>query len=1054
MALQYPGSLHDHTDYSNLRLRDATTTVESLMDRAIELGQTVLAYTEHETVANAIRIEKYYNKVKKDHPDFKVIRGNEIYLCRDGLNGQNFIRGQDKYYHFILLAKDTEGHEQIRELSTRAWMRSYSAQGLTRVPTYYSDLIEVIGNNRGHVIGSTACVGGWLGQTLYQYEKDGHDPQVWQHINDWLNSMIKLFGEGNFFLEMQPGTSEIQKITNKYILQLSAQLNIPYIITCDTHYLRAEDRPIHEAFLKSQSGDRETFDFYESTYLMETNEIEQRMSDYMTADDFQYAYQNIIDIANMCEDYSLLKPLHIPSMPWKKPKGLNIDWNFYEAKIPYMKTFHESAFDGDRLLAQIVCEKIESDSRLQTDEIYNEVNENLESTWISSEVNKTHWSAYFLNLQGYIDVCWDAGSLVGPGRGSGVGFILLYLLDIIQINPKWETTPTYSWRFLNPNRVSVLDIDTDIEGGRRPQVLQALRDTYGQDRVANVVTFGTEKSKSAIQTACFKKGTLIDTINGEKPIEEIQSGDIIKTADGYEPVIAPTYYKGIPNYRIKTKNFVNEDFYCTEDHEILTVEGYRRVSGQTNSNKVKELFPELRNLSSLNPIYDKYVRNICEVIPIWKPAKKIINKHDYGLTLIDTKIDSIKNIHWINDFRQRYGIGISENIPINEDFCELIGIWIAEGSINRASNAVSFTINKKEDFLKRRIIELMWNIFQVDNVCITTRKDSEALTIIYSSSQLAQFFFELFENQGIWREKRADNVHHYLTQWDKRIPPILMKIDPYLQLQIIKGWFLGDGYARGRDSEAKGSRCMKCTTVSKNLAKDMIELFHRNFINPSVDIEKRSLTRQILCDCYNLSLYGDYGDLFYNVKYTSEENYKKRLEIPLEVRRKDDLPVFYNNHLYMKMKLEVSTLQENSLEQTVYCLKMPHSNFCVNNVIVHNCRGLGIDVDEALYIASLIPSDRGITRTLKQCYYGDAENGFEPIPAFVTEMDENPDLWKVAQNIEGLISRVGEHAGGVIFVDEPFTKSTALMKVPNGDVVTQFDLHDCEDASQLRLVNA
>lgn len=117
-------------------------------------------------------------------------------------------------------------------------------------------------------------------------------------------------------------------------------------------------------------------------------------------------------------------------------------------------------------------------------------------------------------------------------------------------------------------------------------------------------------------------------------------------------------------------------------------------------------------------------------------------------------------------------------------------------------------------------------------------------------------------------------------------------------------------------------------------------------------------------------------------------------------------------------------------------------------------RGLGISNDEALYISSLVPSDRGITRTLKQCYYGDKDNGFEPIGLFKQEMDAHPDLWNVAQSIEGLVCRTGEHAGGVIFVDEPFTESTALMKVPNGDTVTQFDLHDCEDASQIRLVNA
>ena len=109
---------------------------------------------------------------------------------------------------------------------------------------------------------------------------------------------------------------------------------------------------------------------------------------------------------------------------------------------------------------------------------------------ISSKVNNASWSSYILNLQRIIDVCWEAGSIVGPGRGSGVGFILLYVLEITQINPLREKTKTFSWRFLNPNRVSVLDVDFDIEGGRRATVLNKFREVYGSDRVSNVATFG------------------------------------------------------------------------------------------------------------------------------------------------------------------------------------------------------------------------------------------------------------------------------------------------------------------------------------------------------------------------------------------------------------------------------------------------------------------------------------------------------------------------------------------------------------------------------------
>ena len=612
--IQYPGSLHNHTEMSNQRLRDSINRIEELVDYAIELGHSVIAFTEHETVSNALKIENYYDKIKKTHPDFKIILGNEIYLCRDGLTSDNFEKGDDKYFHFILLAKDAEGHKQIRELSTRAWMRSWMNGKMRRVPTYYQDLIEIIGSNPGHVIGSTACLGGFLGSKILQWHTRGNDRSFYAKIENWCRQMEGVFGKGNFYLEMQPSDNEEQIIANKTIYSLSQDLNIPFIITTDSHYCRKEDAPIHKAFLNAQEGDREVDSFYATTYMMDTEELESYMSNFSN-EVFQEAYENINHIKNSCEDYTLKKPLNIPSLQWKVPTSKSIADFWYE-KIPYLKTFSESTFDGDRRLVELVVEKLESNPKLQTQEIYDELNDNLRMTWISSEINKAHWSAYFLNLQKIIDICWEAGTVVGPGRGSGVGFLLLYILDIIQINPMWETTRTFSWRFLNPDRVSVLDIDTDIEGSRRSTVLQALRDYYGEDRVANVVTFGTEKSKSAVQTAA---------------------------------------------------------------------------------------------------------------------------------------------------------------------------------------------------------------------------------------------------------------------------------------------------------------------------------------------------------------------------------------------------------------------------------------------------RGLGIDNDIALYISSLIPSDRGLARTLKQCYYGDEENDFKPIPLFVREMDNYPELWQVAQRIEGLICRVGEHAGGVIFVDEPFTNSTALMKVPNGDIVTQFDLHDCEAASLIKI---
>lgn len=378
---------------------------------------------------------------------------------------------------------------------------------MRRVPTYYQDLIDIIQANPGHVIGTTACLGGALPTQLLKYKSSGSQ-ELYEKIIAWCEQMEWIFGPGNFYLELQPAANRDQRYVNRALIDIANTYHFPYIITTDSHYLKKEDKPIHKAYLNSQNGDREVDDFYATTYMMNTEELESFMD--LTREELDEAYSNIHHIKEMCEDYSLLKPLKIPQLPWRDLDGYTIDQSFWGNRIPYLNRFWKSEYEGDQKLADAIVLRVLEDDRLQKQNIYDAINECLEMTWISSEVNKTHWSAYYLNLQKIVEECWNAGTLVGCGRGSGVGFILLYLLGITQINPQWETTKTFAWRFLNPARVSVLDVDVDIEGGRRKQVLDHLRKVYGEDRVANVATFGTEKSKSAILTACRGLGIDVD----------------------------------------------------------------------------------------------------------------------------------------------------------------------------------------------------------------------------------------------------------------------------------------------------------------------------------------------------------------------------------------------------------------------------------------------------------------------------------------------------------------------------------------------------------------
>ena len=206
--------------------------------------------------------------------------------------------------------------------------------------------------------------------------------------------------------------------------------------------MKKEDKAIHKAYLNAQDGEREVDAFYATTYMMDTAELESHLD--LTDAELEEAYSNIRRIAAMCEDYSLLKPLKIPELKWKEyRKDISNTW--YES-IPMLKTFVESPHHADNELVYAIVDGIMSHADLQNQRAYDEINMNLEMTWISSNVNNARWSAYYLNLQKIIDPCWEAGSIVGPGRGSGVGFILLYVLGITQINPLRETTKCFAWR--------------------------------------------------------------------------------------------------------------------------------------------------------------------------------------------------------------------------------------------------------------------------------------------------------------------------------------------------------------------------------------------------------------------------------------------------------------------------------------------------------------------------------------------------------------------------------------------------------------------------------
>lgn len=539
--------LHNHTAIgSNIRgFLDSTNRVEEMVKYAKELGMGGIAITDHDSLTAHIDLLHYVKALKEQDEDtwanFKPICGNEIYLVSRKTIEED--KDYSSFYHFILIAKDMAGYQQLRNLSTKAWCENFFTYVNPRTPTYFDDLFAELEANPNHLIGCTACLGGQLDKLILKAYRTNQD---YSKAKKFIETLKQKFGEGNFYLEMQPSYQEDQIIVNSIILQLSKETGTPYIITTDAHYLKAEDREVHKYFLLSDDNGkttREVDGFYDSTYMMSEDEIHKYMDSYLGQDAVDVGLSNSIKIANMCEFYSLDKPLEIPYKAFDIREPNEALYKKFVSHVPLFKYFYESKYDSDRHMCRDLLNRLEErPEELQNQKTYDAINECLEALITSSEAQNVRWSGYLLVCKELIKTVWESNSLCGPGRGSGVGFILLYLLDITQVNPLWEDTQTYAFRFLHKYRSSVLDIDFDSEGSKKDLIIENLRKKYGgYNHVTKVQTIGTAKSKKALQIAARALGYT--------PEEGVYISSFIKSERGIMYTLSQTYY-GDPDNNI------------------------------------------------------------------------------------------------------------------------------------------------------------------------------------------------------------------------------------------------------------------------------------------------------------------------------------------------------------------------------------------------------------------------------------------------------------------------------------------------------------------------
>ena len=505
-------SLHNHSDYSNLKLPDAINKVEQLIDYGKELGLYAVALTDHDCLTGHVRALNYYNKKYKEDKNYKLILGNEIYITREGLCAETHENGE-KFYHCILLAKDAEGHKQLRELSSRAWSRGY-VRFIMRTPTYMSDLLEIVKSNPGHLICTTACLGSFTGVQFLQGN--------YAAIDQYIQGMQDLFGD-DFYIELQPSRMNDQIQYNKYLIQNYWDKN-KFTIATDSHYLKASERQIHKDFLNSKEskGNREVDEFYASAYMMSAEELESYLTDYISQDKIESMFHNSCEMADKCEMYSLDYPQVVPKIRYEWEKRDEDAYHYVKSLIGNKENlnyyFSSNAVEADKYLSYLISEGYVKyvDQYNEPEKYLNRLEEELSTFKAISENIKQPLSDYFNTMSKIIDIVWsDGDSLVGPGRGSGCGSLINYLLGITQLDPLRQELAMPFWRFLHPSRPELPDIDFDTEALKRTKIFNAVQKYFNSigGEVINVCTVGTIKTKSAIRTAGKSLGIDDSVIN-------------------------------------------------------------------------------------------------------------------------------------------------------------------------------------------------------------------------------------------------------------------------------------------------------------------------------------------------------------------------------------------------------------------------------------------------------------------------------------------------------------------------------------------------------------
>ena len=433
--------LHVHTEYS---LLDGACRIGSMMERVKELGQSAIAITDHGVMYGCI---DFYKAAKA--AGVKPIIGCEVYVSRRGMEDR--VHGIDNDpYHLVLLCENRKGYENLCLLVSEAFTRGF--YGKPRV-----DLALLRKHHEG-LIALSACLAGAIPQYLMLED--------YEAARDYALTMADIFGEGNFYLELQDHGIDEQRPVNQGVLRIARETGLPLVVTNDAHYLRKEDAAMQDVLLCVQTGktvdDENRMKFQtEEFYLKSEEELRQLFPN------VPEAFENTVKIADRCNLEFVFNEYHLPS--FHVPEGYTNE-----------EYFRKLCYDGFR-------ERYENPPKEYVDRLEYEI----------GVISRMGYVNYYLIVWDFIRYAKENGIPVGPGRGSGAASIVAYCMHITEVDPMQYAL--IFERFLNPERVSMPDFDTDFCQERRGEVIDYVVQKYGKDHVAQIATFGTMAARGAIR---------------------------------------------------------------------------------------------------------------------------------------------------------------------------------------------------------------------------------------------------------------------------------------------------------------------------------------------------------------------------------------------------------------------------------------------------------------------------------------------------------------------------------------------------------------------------